>query len=895
MAKRVFTFKRGAAERPADAAEALGLKGANLAMLASLDLPVPPGFTVSTTGWRETATVNGALSQSLRSEILSGVEWLEAATGRAFDGKARPLLLAVRTGARSQMPGLADTVLDIGLNDRTVEIFAEELGDPHFAFRSYRRFIESFATLVHGADPGEFEELMDAERVHNGWRGPEPDTLDGWRSLIAGHLRLVEDVAGEAMPQTPFEQLVAVVGGAFASWRSPVARAFRVLHGIAENAGLAVTAHAMIFNERGENSGTGRAVSRDLSTGRAQLTGEFILRGRDEPREIGERGTVIDLAAMGPTSASPFPADREALADHVRRVEEHLGDACEVDFMVGDGELFILQSRPARRGVDEAIHVAVRMVEEGLIAEEEALLRIDPASLDQLLHPTIERGEAFDLIARGVPASPGAASGQIVFSAQAALDLANEGRRTILVRTETLPDDIHGMHVTEGVLTIRGGTTSHAAVVARGIGKPCVTGAGSLRIDQDAGTLTASGRVLREGDVITIDGTSGEIIAGASRLTRPMLTGDFAILLEFADRARRLHVRTNAETPLEARAARAFGAEGIGLCRTEHMFFQGERVGAMREMILAEGEDGRRAALARLLPMQRSDFVELFEIMAGQPVTIRLLDPPLHEFLPKGEAEIAETAAHLGVPERKLIERIETLREFNPMLGHRGCRLAISYPEIVETQARAIFEAAIEAGQKKGKDVVPEIMIPLISLRKELDFVKARIDDIAERVAQERGRRVSYLVGAMMELPRAILRADLIAQVADFCSFGTNDLTQTVYGISRDDSSNFLSTYERLGIIDRDPFQSIDVEGVGELVTLGVEKARRVRPDITLGVCGEQGGDPASINFFEKAGLDYVSCSPYRVPIARLAAAQAAIRFERSLRGAGASKARGRA
>ena len=894
MAKRLFMFKRGAADRTADATEALGLKGANLALLASLDVPVPPGFTVSTAAWREAASVQAVLPQALRAEILAGVEWLEGVTGRASDGDQRPLLLAVRTSARSMMPGLADTVLNVGLNDRTVEILAREIGDPCFAFRSYRRFVESFSGLVFNADPVGFEEIADAEAERAAWNGVEPGNEEHWRSLIARYLAFVENEFGRTLPQTPMEQLLAVLEASFASWRSPTARAFRVLHGISENAGLAVTAHAMIFNERGEKSGTGRALSRNLKTGAAGLSGEFTLGIRGQIGSLGERAQRLDLGDA--EAASRIPADMSALADHVRRIEAHFGDASEVDFMVGDGELFLLQSRPAKRNAAEAIRIAVEMVAEGLIGEDEALLRIDPASLDQLLHPTIERGDELTPVTRGMPASPGAASGEIVFTAEQAVALAADGRATILVRNETLPEDIHGMHVADGVLTIRGGTTSHAAVVARGIGKPCVTGAGALRINVEAGTITApGGRTLKAGDAIAIDGSTGEVFLGTPKLKRPSLTGDFATLMEFADRKRRMRVRTNAETPAEARAARAFGAEGIGLCRTEHMFFEGERIGAMREMILASDEDGRRAALDRLLPMQRSDFVELFEIMAGLPVTIRLLDPPLHEFLPKGDADIAETAAQLGIAESVLRERIEKLQEFNPMLGHRGCRLAISYPEIAETQARAIFEAAVEAGERKGKDVVPEIMVPLVGLRAELDFVKACIDEVAERVAAERGRRITYLVGTMIELPRAIVCADLIAEVADFFSFGTNDLTQTVFGISRDDAANFMSTYERKGIIDRDPFQTIDVNGVGELIALGVKKARRTRPDISLGVCGEQGGDPASITFFERTGLDYVSCSPFRVPIARLSAAQSAIRFEHALRAAAAPKTRGRA
>ncbi|WP_062227513.1 pyruvate, phosphate dikinase [Aureimonas frigidaquae] len=891
--RKCFTFHRGAADRTADPSESLGFKGANLALLAGLDLPVPPGFTISTVAWRESAPAHGELPQALRAEILAMVEWLEGVTGRIFDGEAQPLLLAVRPSARAPMPGLADTLLDIGLNDRTVETLARELGDLDFAFRAYRRFIEGFASLVFSADPAEFEEIADAERSRLGWGGAhEPATPDEWRALIARYHAFIEEELGEALPQTPFEQLLKVVEGCFASWRSPVARAFRAAHAISENSGLAVTVHAMIFNERGEKSGTGHALSRDLSTGKARLTGSFRVGGREYASLIRHEEQVLDLAQAQDDDS--FPADLPALADYVARIETHIADACEVDFMVGDGELFLLQSRPARRSVAEGVRVAVEMVRDGLIGEEDALLRVDPMSLDELLHPTIERGEAADVIGRGLPASPGAATGLVAFTGDDAIRLVGEGRPVILVRNETLPEDVHGMHVAEGVLTIRGGTTSHAAVVARGIGKPCVTGAGALRIDMAARTLTAGGITVHEGEAITIDGASGEVILGAARLRRPMLTGDFATLMEFADRARRLGVRTNAETPIEARAARAFGAEGIGLCRTEHMFFEGGRVGVMRDMILAGDAAGRRQALDRLLPMQRSDFVELFEIMAGLPVTIRLLDPPLHEFLPKGDAEIAETAAGLGIAEASLRARIEKLEEFNPMLGHRGCRLAISYPEIVEMQTRAILEAAIEAGGRKGKDVVPEIMVPLVGLRREFDFVKQRIDEIATAVAQEKGRSVSYHVGAMIELPRAIMRADTIAEVSDFFSFGTNDLTQTVYGISRDDAANFLSTYQREGIIERDPFQTLDVEGVGEFIVLGVDKARRTRPDITLGVCGEQGGDPASITFFEQAGLDYVSCSPFRVPIARLAAAQAAIRLERAVRAAAPSKTRGR-
>ncbi|SJZ70942.1 pyruvate, phosphate dikinase [Consotaella salsifontis] len=879
MTKRIFTFRRGAADRTADAAEALGLKGANLALLAALDLPVPPGFTVSTSAWRQ-VSAQSDMPAEVRAEISAAIKWLEEVTGRQFDGDC-PLLLAIRTSARVPMPGLAETVLDLGLNDRTVERVAAELGDLSFAFRSYGRFIEAFSALVYNVDPADFEEIADDERQLRNWTGDEPRTLEEWRSLIARYLAFVEDEVGEALPQTPLEQLYRAIEACFATWRRPVARTFRLAHGIPENAGVAVTVHAMVFNERDEKSGTGRAISRDLSTGQPRLTGEFTPGARDRS-QIGGDGKVLDLRALAhPDQRSLFPGDIEALADHVRRLEAHVGDAVEVTFMVGDSELVLLQSGVAKRTAPEAVRVAVRLVGEGLIDEEEAVLRIDPASLEQLLHPTIEHTDDLLPLGKGMPAAPGAATGEIVFSAEAAQAYAAEGRPVILVRTETFPEDIHGMHVADGVVTIRGGTTSHAAVVARGIGKPCVTGAGWLRINRAEGALYASERVLREGDWITIDGSTGEIIQGRASLRPPGLSGDFASLMDFADAARRMRVRTNAETPSEARAARAFGAEGIGLCRTEHMFFDGNRIQVMREMILATDEAGRRAALDRLLPMQRSDFVELFEIMAGQPVTIRLLDPPLHEFLPKGEGEIEDTARQLGIDRAVLCQRIIALKEMNPMLGHRGVRLAISYPEIVETQARAIFEAAIEAGARAGAAVVPEILLPLVSLRKEVDFVRKRIDQVAATVMAERGWKVDYLVGTMIELPRAAVQADTLAEAADFMSVGTNDLTQTVFGISRDDSANFLATYERQGILGRDPFQSVDVEGVGELIALAVEKARRTRPSIAMGVCGEQGGDPASIDFFERVGIDYVSCSPFRVPIARLAAAQSAIRAAR--------------
>ncbi|TFF18053.1 pyruvate, phosphate dikinase [Jiella endophytica] len=884
MPKRIFTFRQGDAEKTADAVAALGLKGANLALLASLDAPVPPGFTIATHAWRETKGAGGDLPQTLKADLRSAVEWLESVTSRRFGGDQRPLLLAVRTSAATPMPGLAESVLDVGLTDRTVDIVAAELSDSDFAYRSYRRFIESYAALVFDADLTEFEDLCDRERERVGW-AVEPRNVTEWRMLIARYHDFLERELGAVVPQTPLQQLVEVIQAIFASWRSPVAASHRLLKAIPENAGLAITVHGMIFNERNQKSGRGRAASRDLATGEARLTGEFSLGGRIEA--FDEVPEAIDLSRLVDDGTAPFATVFTELAGHVKRIEAHVRDAVEVDFMVGDGALFLMQYRPARRSAAEAVRVAVELVSDAIIEQQEAILRIDPASLDLLLHPTIDRNGELTVLARGMGASPGAASGAIAFTAERAQALAGEDRAVILVRNETHPEDIHGMHVADGVLTIRGGTTSHAAVVARGIGKPCVTGAGSLRINAARGTLHAGDKVLQEGDRITIDGSSGEVIVGTVKLIRPSLSGDFATLMGFADSSRRMRVRANADTPPEARAARSFGAEGIGLCRTEHMFYEGDRIQAMREMILATDEVGRRRALDKLLPIQRSDFIELFEIMAGLPVTIRLLDPPLHEFLPKSESEIAETALMLAVDEAVVRHRIAALEEFNPMLGHRGCRLAISYPEIAEIQARAIFEAAIEAGERAGAAVVPEIMVPLVSLRRELDFLKARIDMVAAQVMEERARRIDYLVGTMIELPRAVVRADTIAEAAEFFSFGTNDLTQTVYGISRDDAATFLSTYMRQGILERDPFQTVDVEGVGELIALACEKARRTRPDISLGVCGEQGGDPASIAFFEETGLDYVSCSPFRVPIARLAAAQSAIRLSRSDRGRG--------
>ncbi|WP_292227243.1 pyruvate, phosphate dikinase, partial [Mesorhizobium sp.] len=685
-------------------------------------------------------------------------------------------------------------------------------------------------------------------------------------------------------PQDPHEQLWGAIGAVFSSWMNSRAITYRRLHDIPESWGTAVNVQAMVFGNMGDTSATGVAFTRNPSTGDRQLYGEFLVNAQGEDVVAGIRTpqNITEAARIAAGSDKPslqklMPDAFQAFVDISDRLEKHYRDMQDLEFTIERGKLWMLQTRSGKRTAKAALKIAVEMARDGLITKEEAVARIDPASLDQLLHPTIDPKAARDVIGMGLPASPGAATGEIVFSSADAEDARAQGRKAILVRIETSPEDIHGMHAAEGILTTRGGMTSHAAVVARGMGKPCVSGAGSLRVDYKAATLVSMGQTFRKGDIITIDGGNGQVLKGAVAMLQPELSGDFAAIMEWADAQRRMKVRTNAETPLDARMARSFGAEGIGLCRTEHMFFDGDRIVAMREMILADTEKDRRSALDKLLPMQRSDFLELFEIMAGLPVTIRLLDPPLHEFLPKTEAELAEVASAMNVSADKLRQRTEALHEFNPMLGHRGCRLAVSYPEIAEMQARAIFEAAVEAGRKAGALVVPEIMVPLVGLVKELEYVKARIDAVAQSVMQETGTKIDYLTGTMIELPRAAIRAHVIAEAAEFFSFGTNDLTQTTFGISRDDAASFLETYRQKGIIEQDPFVSLDVDGVGELVRIAAEKGKATRPGIKLGICGEHGGDPASIRFCEEVGLDYVSCSPYRVPIARLAAAQAAV------------------
>ncbi|MEZ2331782.1 pyruvate, phosphate dikinase [Mesorhizobium sp. RCC_202] len=884
MTKWVYTFGDGAAEGRAGDRNLLGGKGANLAEMCSLGLPVPPGFTITTEVCNAYYADGRTYPAALEADVVSALDHIGKLTARRFGDPSKLLLVSVRSGARASMPGMMDTVLNLGLNDETVEALAADSGDARFAYDSYRRFIQMYSDVVMGLDHEVFEEILEDEKANLGHELDTELSAEEWQHVISLYKAKVEEELDKPFPQDPHEQLWGAIGAVFSSWMNSRAITYRRLHDIPESWGTAVNVQAMVFGNMGNTSATGVAFTRNPSTGERQLYGEFLVNAQGEDVVAGIRTpqNITEAARIAAGSDKPslqklMPDAFQHFVDISDRLEKHYRDMQDLEFTIERGKLWMLQTRSGKRTAKAALKIAVEMARDGLITKEEAVARIDAASLDQLLHPTIDPSAARDVIGMGLPASPGAATGEIVFSSGDAEDAKAQGRKVILVRIETSPEDIHGMHAAEGILTTRGGMTSHAAVVARGMGKPCVSGAGSLRVDYKAGTLLSMGQTFRKGDIITIDGGNGQVLKGAVAMLQPELSGDFAAIMEWADATRRMKVRTNAETPLDARMARSFGAEGIGLCRTEHMFFDGARIVAMREMILADTEKDRRAALDKLLPMQRSDFLELFEIMAGLPVTIRLLDPPLHEFLPKTEAELAEVAAAMNVSADKLRQRTEALHEFNPMLGHRGCRLAVSYPEIAEMQARAIFEAAVEAGRKAGALVVPEIMVPLVGLVKELEYVRARIDAVAQSVMQETGTKIDYLTGTMIELPRAAIRAHVIAEAAEFFSFGTNDLTQTTFGISRDDAASFLETYRQKGIIEQDPFVSLDIDGVGELVRMAAEKGKATRPDIKLGICGEHGGDPASIRFCEEVGLDYVSCSPYRVPIARLAAAQAAV------------------
>ena len=804
--------------------------------------------------------------------------------GKTFGDSENPLLVSVRSGARASMPGMMDTVLNLGLNDETLVALAKKSGDTRFAYDSYRRFITMYSDVVLGVGHHHFEEILDEHKDRRGYILDTELSAEDWVELVGQYKERLEDEHGEAFPQDPHKQLWGAISGVFGSWMNQRAITYRRLYNIPESWGTAVNVQAMVFGNMGKTSATGVAFTRNPSTGERRLYGEFLINAQGEdvvagirtPQEITESARQ-EAGSNKPSMEKVLPGAFKELTRICGRLERHYQDMQDVEFTVEQGKLWMLQTRWGKRTAKAALKIAVELANEGFITRKEAVTRIDPGALDQLLHPTIDPNVERKIIATGLPASPGAASGEIVFSSDEAEALKVKDRNVILVRVETSPEDIHGMHAAKGILTTRGGMTSHAAVVARGMGKPCVCGAGALCVDYAAGTMSIAGRTFKAGDIITIDGSSGQVLAGRVPMTEPALSGEFDTLMGWADAVRTLGVRANADTPNDARVALKFGAEGIGLCRTEHMFFEEDRIRAVREMILADDEKSRRAALAKLLPMQRADFVELFEIMQGLPVTIRLLDPPLHEFLPHSEEEIADVAAAMGADPKKLADRARNLHEFNPMLGFRGCRLAIAYPEIAEMQARAIFEAAVEAAKRTGKPVVPEVMVPLIATKAELDLVKASIDAMAEAVARETGTKVAYQVGTMIELPRASLRAAEIAETAEFFSFGTNDLTQTAFGISRDDAASFLGTYMARGILASDPFVSIDREGVGELMRIGVERGRKTKAKLKVGICGEHGGDPASVAFCHEIALDYVSCSPFRVPIARLAAAQAAL------------------
>ena len=883
-AKWVYSFGNGSAEGRAEMRDLLGGKGAGLAEMANLGLPVPPGFTMTTAVCTYYYENGKTYPSNLKEQVTAALDQVGRLVGKGFGDTENPLLVSVRSGARASMPGMMDTVLNLGLNDQTVEALARKSQDKRFAYDSYRRFITMYSDVVLGVGHHHFEEILDEHKDRHGYTLDTELTAEDWIALVRRYKERLEEERGEPFPQDPHAQLWGAIGAVFGSWMNQRAITYRRLHNIPEGWGTAVNVQAMVFGNMGETSATGVAFTRNPSTGEKRLYGEYLINAQGEdvvagirtPQEITEIARQ-EAGSKRPSMEAALPETFKDLTRIYARLERHYRDMQDLEFTVEQGKLWMLQTRAGKRTAKAALKIAVDLANEGLITRKEAVTRIEPLSLDQLLHPTIDPSVEREVLATGLPASPGAASGEIVLSADEAETLKANGTKVILVRVETSPEDIHGMHAAEGILTTRGGMTSHAAVVARGMGKPCVSGAGSLRVDYAAGTVSVAGRTLRQGDVITIDGSTGQVLAGRVPMTEPELSGEFAILMGWADELRKLGVRANADTPNDARISLKFGAEGIGLCRTEHMFFDEGRIRAVREMILADDEQSRRAALAKLLPMQRADFTELFEIMQGLPVTIRLLDPPLHEFLPHSEQEISEVAAGMNADPKKLADRARELREFNPMLGFRGCRLAIAYPEIAEMQARAIFEAAVAAGKRTGSPVVPEVMVPLIASKAELDLVKARIDAMAQAVERETKTAVHYQVGTMIELPRASLRAGEIAQSAEFFSFGTNDLTQTTYGISRDDAASFLGTYMAHGILSADPFVSIDREGVGELMRIGVERGRAGRPKLKVGICGEHGGDPPSVAFCHEIGLDYVSCSPFRVPIARLAAAQAAI------------------
>ena len=884
MNRWVYSF--GANETAGDASmrDLLGGKGANLAEMSKLGLPVPPGFSITTEVCTHFYKNDNAYPDTLEQQVDEALCLIESEVGCKFGDPKNPLLVSVRSGARVSMPGMMDTVLNLGLNKITVEGLAQKSDDARFAYDSYRRFIQMYGDVVLGIDHYNFEEILDLNKDEAGVTLDTELTSDDLKALIDLYEEKVSSVTGKAFPQDPVEQLWGAIGAVFSSWMVPRAVTYRKLNDIPENWGTAVNIQAMVFGNMGENCATGVAFTRDPSTGENIFYGEYLVNAQGEdvvagirtPQHLTKEGKESNKSNL-PSMEEVMPQVFDQLKGIRSTLEQHYTDMQDIEFTVQQGKLYMLQTRAGKRTTAAALKIAVDMVDEGLIGSETAISRIEPSSLDQLLHPTLDPDANRKIVARGLPASPGAASGKVVFDADEAERISARGEQVILVRIETSPEDIHGMHAAEGILTTRGGMTSHAAVVARGMGRPCVAGAGELRVDYQAKTIAARDVVIGEGEEITLDGASGDVMVGRVATIQPEMSDNFQRLMKWADDIRCLKVRTNAETPTECRIAREFGAEGVGLCRTEHMFFESDRIIAMREMIVSNNLEQRRVALAKLLPMQKADFQDIFRIMKGLPITIRLLDPPLHEFLPKTDEEIREVAEAAGVAADEVRRRAAQLEEANPMLGHRGCRLGVTYPEISEMQARAIFEAALSVKDEIGEEVHLEIMVPLVATGREIEIIKKVIDRVANDIEKETGDTLKYIVGTMIELPRAALCASEIAKTASFFSFGTNDLTQTAFGLSRDDSGSFSQEYEEQGVFSVDPFVTLDREGVGELVRMAAERGRSVRPDIKLGICGEHGGDPSSIQFCAEIGLDYVSCSPFRVPIARLALAQAAI------------------
>jgi len=873
--KYVYAFGGGSAEGGADMKNLLGGKGANLAEMARLGIPVPPGFTINTEACIKFFVSDGNYPGGLWMQVEEHLAEVERLTGKKFGDPDNPLLVSVRSGARVSMPGMMDTVLNLGLNETTVEGLAKKAGDARFAYDSYRRFVTMFGDVVLGVPHSDFENVLEQHKEKQGVTQDTELSADSLKAIAEAGKKLVEERTGKPFPEEPIEQLKHAINAVFNSWYNERAKTYRAKYGISEDWGTAVNVQAMVFGNTGENSGTGVAFTRDPATGANEFYGEYLMNAQGEDVVAGIRTPerIDKLAEQMPDAYKQLLSIRE-------RLEEHYRDMQDVEFTIEHGTLYMLQTRSGKRTGPAAIKVAVDMVESGMITKDEAMLRVEPDHIEQMLHRGIDPNEQLNVIAKGLPASPGAAVGGIVFSANDAIAAKEAKMKVILVRAETSPEDVGGMIAAEGILTARGGMTSHAAVVARGMGKCCVAGVSALVIDEEKKTVTVGDLVLKEGDVITLDGANGLVATGTANLVDPEMSGDFGKFMGWVDKIRKLGVRTNADNPKDSKRARDFGAEGIGLTRTEHMFFEPDRLPAMREMILAEDENGRRAALTKLLPMQREDFIGIFRAMDGLPVTIRLLDPPLHEFLPSQDSDIESLANDMGVSFEDLKNKVEELKEMNPMLGHRGCRLGISMPEITEMQATAIFEAAC-AVKKEGVKVFPEVMVPLIGKVEELSHQKALIDKMAKEVFAREGVNVAYLVGTMIEIPRACVVADKVAQVAEFFSFGTNDLTQMTFGYSRDDAGKFIADYLEKGILPDDPFQSIDVDGVGGMVKMGVERGRSTNAKLKIGICGEHGGEPRSVEFCHKVGMNYVSCSPFRVPVARLAAAQAVVKFDR--------------